>query len=215
MPTSINFTFAIQAIIILLISIDIHELSHALTATALGDPTPARSGQLSLNPFVHMDQIGILLLFITSLLGTPITWGRTFVQPQNLKFGPQRGGAIVAIAGPLSNLLLAILLGVVLRLIVAGTLSAPANWIDFIYLAFAINLVLFAFNVVPLPPLDGFTILSGFLTTRMLYRLDPIRQYGPLLLFLLFVFPSVLCATVYRLASYVGSLIFPSISPLC
>src|SRR5947209_6037980 len=99
---SIDFHQAIQFIIILLISIDLHELAHAVTADRLGDSTPSRNGQLSLNPFVHMDQFGVLLLVVTSLFGTPLTWGRTFVQPQNLKFGPQRGAALVALAGPLT-----------------------------------------------------------------------------------------------------------------
>lgn len=213
----IDFTTAIQFIVILLISIDLHELAHALTANALGDPTPARNGQLSLNPFVHMDQFGILLLVITSLIGTPFTWGRTFVQPQNLKFGPQRGGAIVALAGPLTNLAVAVVLGTVLRLSFGGTISLPSNYTTFISYGFYINLVLFAINLIPIPPLDGFSIVSGLLTARQLYSLQPLIQYGPLILLLVFIIPTpnILCLTVYRLVDYVGGLILPGFIGPC
>jgi Zn-dependent protease len=81
---SIDIHQAIQFIVILLISIDVHELAHAVTAYSLGDQTPKRNGQLSLNPFVHMDQAGVLILVISSLLGFPLAWGRTFIQPQSL-----------------------------------------------------------------------------------------------------------------------------------
>lgn len=213
MLSSINFNQAIELIIILLISIDLHELAHAVVADRLGDPTPRQNGQLSLNPFVHMDQFGILLLVVTSVIGTPFTWGRTFIQPLRLKYGPQRGGAIVAAAGPLTNLALALVLGFVLRL---DASALPINTVDFMYFGFYINLVLFALNLLPIPPLDGFTIISGLLTPRQLYALGPVRQYGPLLLLLIFVIPNpnILCLTVYNLVNYMGPLIFPGFTPV-
>src|SRR5437588_4758088 len=103
-------------IIILLISIDIHELAHAIMADRLGDSTPRRTGELSLNPFTHMDQFGIILLLITSISTFGFTYGRTHVTPTNFKFGSQRGGAIVAIVGPLSNLALAAITAIVLTM---------------------------------------------------------------------------------------------------
>jgi Zn-dependent protease len=212
MLSSINFNQAIQYIIILLIAIDLHELAHAVVATKLGDPTPARNGQLSLNPFVHMDQFGVLLLVVTSLFGTPFTWGRTFVQPQNLKFGPQRGGALVAMAGPLTNLALAVVIGLFLRF---DASALPVNWLTFAYYAFVINLILFALNLLPIPPLDGFTIVTGALTPRQMYAIAPIRQYGPLVLLLIILVPSILCDTVYRLVDYIGPLILPGFFPIC
>jgi Zn-dependent protease len=106
----IDIQRAIDMIIILLISIDVHELAHAVVADRLGDQTPRRMGELSLNPLVHMDQVGIMLLLLTSISSFGFTYGRTHVTPSNLRFGPQRGNALVAIAGPVSNLILAALL---------------------------------------------------------------------------------------------------------
>jgi Zn-dependent protease len=191
---------AIEIFIILLISIDIHELAHAWVADRLGDPTPRRMGQLSPNPFVHMDQFGLLLLVILSLTGRGFTFGRTNVTPSNLKFGPQRGGAIVALVGPVSNLLLATICAIVLNAGIGGTISISTDGLDFLYQALYLNVLLFVLNLVPLPPLDGFTILSGFLTSRQLYSLAPLIQWGPLILLLLFLSESqvhILGNTVY------------------
>jgi Zn-dependent protease len=206
---NIDVNQALQFIVILLISIDFHELAHGYVADHLGDPTPRQNGQLSLNPFVHMDQFGVILLVITSIIGYPFTWGRTFIQPANLKYGPQRGGAIVAAAGPLTNLGLAIILGLLARVAIpiltqqtpfgactSGVLNlgpglhiSGVGAITFLEWACWINLILFAFNLLPIPPLDGFSIVAGFLTPRQLYALAPYRQYAPLILVFLFLIP--------------------------
>src|SRR5205807_3994250 len=142
-------------------SIDIHELAHAVVADRLGDPTPRRMGELSLNPFVHMDQVGIILLVLTSISSFGFTYGRTHVTPTNLKFGPQRGNAIVAIAGPLSNLALAGIIGLVFTLTSNGVLHLSYDVLDFLFLALALNVILFVINLIPIPPLDGFSVLGG------------------------------------------------------
>lgn len=183
----IDLQRAIEMIIILLIAIDVHELAHAIVADRLGDNTPRRSGELSLNPFVHMDQVGIMLLLLTSLAQFGFTYGRTHVNPANLKFGPQRGNAIVAVAGPLSNLALAALLAIPLTLYSAGNLNLSANALNFILLAVELNVLLFVLNLLPIPPLDGFSVLGGFLTARQMYSLAPVQQWGPLVLLLLFI----------------------------
>lgn len=185
---SVDLQTAIQFMIILLISIDIHELAHGIVADRLGDPTPGRMGELSLNPFVHMDQFGLILLVITSLTGFGFTYGRTHVTPTNLRFGPQRGNAIVAIAGPLSNLAVAFVLGFVLSLAGNGVLNLATTTDQFLFLALVVNSYLFVINLIPLPPLDGFSVLGGFLTARQMYSLAPLQQYGPLVLLLFFVF---------------------------
>ena len=177
----------LELIVIVLIAIDIHELAHAVTADALGDPTPRRSGQISLNPFVHMDQIGVVLLVVLAVTGYGFTFGRTFVTPTNLKFGPQRGNAIVAVAGPLSNLVLAALAVVPLSLYANGSITLSPNVDDFLSLAAFVNVLLFVLNLLPLPPLDGFTILGGFLTARQMYSLAPLQQWGPLIILVLFI----------------------------
>jgi Zn-dependent protease len=180
---------AIEMIIILLIAIDIHELAHAVVADRLGDPTPRRMGELSPNPFVHMDQIGILLLLLTSIGSLGFTYGRTHVTPSNLKFGPQRGNAIVAVVGPLSNLVLAAIIGVVLNAVITGALNVPQpdNVANFLWLALQLNALLFVINLIPIPPLDGFTVLGGFLTARQMYSLAPLVQWGPMIILLLFI----------------------------
>lgn len=233
MPT-IDINLAIQLIVILLVAIDIHEFAHAVIAVQLGDPTPQRNGQISLNPLVHMDQIGVIVLVVAALAGFPVAWGRTYVQPQNLRFGPQRGGAIVAAAGPLTNLLMAVILAVILRLSEGGgclsgaTTRIPGLGFDkasvvlFFTLAVWVNLALFVFNLIPLPPLDGFTVVTGFLTPRQMYSLTPIIQYGPMILMLLVLLSfsglPVLGDTIFRAVGSIGGIIlpsFPSPPPSC
>jgi Zn-dependent protease len=175
-------------IVIILIAIDIHELAHALVADRLGDDTPRRLGEVSLNPFVHMDQVGLMLLVLTSLGSFAFTYGRTHITPSNLKFGPQRGNAIVAVAGPLSNLAVAAILGLVLSAYQAGQLSfMDINVANFLLLAMVLNILLFVINLIPIPPLDGFTVLGGFLTARQMYTLAPLQQWGPLIILVLFI----------------------------
>jgi Zn-dependent protease len=178
---------AIWMIIILLISIDVHELAHAIAADRLGDDTPRRLGEISLNPFTHMDQVGVVLLLLTSISNYGFTYGRTHVTPSNLKYGPQRGHAIVAVVGPLSNVVLAGLAAVVLRFHLGDPNNIGDQMTNFLWLAIQLNILLFLFNLLPIPPLDGFTIVGGFLTARQLYQIAPLVQYGPLIILLLFI----------------------------
>jgi Zn-dependent protease len=184
---AIDIQRAIQMIVIILIAIDIHELAHAVVADRLGDPTPRRMGEISLNPFVHMDQVGIMLLLLTSISSFGFTYGRTHVTPTNLKYGPQRGNAIVAIAGPLSNLALAAILAGVLTLAGKGVINPSLDVENFIWLAIVLNVILFVINLIPLPPLDGFTVVGGFLSARQMYSLAPLQQWGPLVVLVLFL----------------------------
>lgn len=179
---------AVEIIIVLLIAIDIHELAHAIAADLLGDPTPRRMGEISLNPLVHMDQVGIMLLLITSLSSYGFTYGRTHVTPTNLKFGPQRGNAVVAIVGPLSNLGLAAIFAFVITLVGHGVFVPSADVLNFLFLGLTLNVLLFVLNLIPIPPLDGFSVLGGFLSARQMYSLAPLQQYGPMIILLLFVF---------------------------
>jgi Zn-dependent protease len=183
----IDIQRTVDMIIILLISIDIHELAHAIVADRLGDPTPRRMGEISLNPFVHMDAFGIILLLLTSIAQWGFTYGRTHVTPTNLKFGPQRGNAIVAIAGPLSNLLLAAISAWVLALVGNGVLNVSDSVREFLFLALYLNILLFIINLFPIPPLDGFSVVGGFLTARQMYALAPLQQWGPIIFLVVFV----------------------------
>src|SRR5579875_4154218 len=208
----IDLTRAIEMIIILLVAIDVHELAHAIVADRLGDPTPRRMGELSINPFVHMDQVGVILLLLTSLANFGFTYGRTHVTPTNLKFGPQRGNALVAAAGPLSNLALAAILGFTLELYAQGNISLSTTAANVIVLAMFINILLFVFNLLPLPPLDGFTILGGFLSARQMYALAPFQQWGPLIILLIFIAGPQIGINSYIInpvIDHVGSLFCP------
>lgn len=209
----IDIQRAIDMIIILLISIDVHELAHAVVADRLGDQTPRRMGELSLNPLVHMDQVGIMLLLLTSISSFGFTYGRTHVTPSNLRFGPQRGNALVAIAGPISNLVLAALLGALLSLYLNGSITLSDQIAKFVFLALQINIILFVLNLLPIPPLDGFSVVGGFLSARQMYSLAPVQQWGPLVLLVLFVADPqihILGNILFPAVSHVSSLLCPA-----
>ena len=178
----------------LLISLAIHEASHAFTADQLGDPTPRTLGRLTLNPIAHMDPAGTIALVISSLFGYGIGWGKPVpVNPNNLRRGPLAslangplvGMAVVALAGPVSNLLQALIGAQILRV---GVL--PDRFVEtFIF----VNVILAIFNMIPIPPLDGYRVLLGLLPTRPAYTLARLEAWGPgLLILLVFMAPGVL-----------------------
>lgn len=169
-----------------------HEFAHAFVADRLGDDTPRQFGRLTLNPFVHLDIFGTLMLLLVGF-----GWASTPVNPRNLRGNPRTAHAIVAVAGPLANLLMAILWGLPVMTGLVEMSFAPDGAIlptvyQVCYTGVLINLVLFAFNLMPIPPLDGFTILVGLLPVEMAYRLEPLRQYGTIILLLvIFLLPRV------------------------
>ena len=175
----------ISRLVTLVIAFTIHELAHAWTALQLGDDTPRRMGRLTLNPLAHLDPIGSILLLIAGF-----GWAKPVqVNPYNLRNGPRMGMAIVAAAGPISNLVLAVLAGIPFRLgLVTGfggggaVLPSLGQFLgDFIYL----NVILLLFNLIPIAPLDGSKILRGFAPREWDGILAPLEQYGPILLMLL------------------------------
>jgi len=199
----IDLNVAIQIVVILFASVTLHELAHAFVADRLGDPTPRRNGQLTLNPAAHMDQFAMLFTVIAALAGFFFAFGRTYINPQNLKWGPQKGGAVVAMVGPLTNLCIAVIVGILLKvLLVTSTthcgLLLPPNVValsqrgsdvaQFLSLAVEANIFLCLFNLIPIPPLDGFSIVSAFLTPRQLYSLAPLIQYAPMFMLILIFF---------------------------
>lgn len=169
-----------------------HEFAHAFVADRLGDDTPRQFGRLTLNPFVHLDIFGTLMLLLVGF-----GWASTPVNPRNLRGNPRTAHAVVAVAGPLANLLMAVLWGLPLMTGLVEMSSAPDGVLlptayQVCNIGVLINLVLFAFNLMPIPPLDGFTILVGLLPVEMAYRLEPLRQYGTIILLLvIFLLPRV------------------------
>jgi Zn-dependent protease len=178
--------------IILLVSFPVHEFSHALAAYRLGDGTAKLFGRLTLNPIVHFDPIGGLMLIFSGVLGgIGFGWAKpTPVNPMNLR-GGREAEAIVAFAGPASNLVLAVAAALPLRFIIhSPTLSfdVPAVVQFALYDFVLINLALAIFNLIPIPPLDGSKVLYSFLPPRVVWQWRPILdQYGFFLLILLII----------------------------
>ncbi|HXT33572.1 MAG TPA: site-2 protease family protein [Vicinamibacterales bacterium] len=169
---------------ILLISLTIHEAAHAWTADRLGDPTARRLGRVSLNPLVHIDWIGTVLLpIIAAVSNLPlIGWAKPVpVSVGNLRH-PRRDFMLVAAAGPISNLLQAIAWALVLRVILAAPDGDAAY---FLQRAVIINLLLMFFNLIPIPPLDGGNVLLGLLPPQLARHYSQLRQYGFLILYAL------------------------------
>jgi Zn-dependent protease len=163
---------------VLLISLTIHEAAHAWTADRLGDPTARMLGRVSLNPLVHMDPIGTLLLPLIAAFShlTLIGWAKPVpVSTRNLRH-PRRDFMLVAAAGPISNLLQAVLAALLLRV-------SPVTGV--LYLAVEINLLLAFFNLIPVPPLDGGNVLLGLLPPRAAAAYAQVRQYGFIVLYAL------------------------------
>ena len=173
--------------IFLLVGFPVHEFAHAWTANRLGDGTARLFGRLSLNPAVHFDPLGAGILALSALLGGFfIGWAKpTPVNPANLR-GGRTGEAQVAAAGPLSNLVLAVAGGLVFRAIVAARpeYSEPARFaVNVTYNFVAINVVLFIFNFIPVPPLDGSKVMYAFLPPRMAWEAHQLLdRYGFLIL---------------------------------
>lgn len=172
-----------------------HEFAHAIVADRLGDYTPRSYGRITLNPFVHLDVFGMIMLVLVGF-----GWATTPVNPNNLRGNPRTSFALVALAGPAANLLMAIIWAIPIRLGLAdpfsfgpaiGPLQLPSLY-RFLTIGVQINLLLLAFNLMPIPPLDGFTILMGVLPPEMAYRLTPLRQYGTIiLLVVIFILPRI------------------------
>ena len=168
-------------IVILLVGFPIHEMAHAWVAYRLGDNTAKDQGRLTLNPLKHLDPIGSLLLLV-SFIG----WAKPVpVNPYHLRHGPRVGHAIVSAAGPLSNLLMAALMASAWRLGLFEGASAGVTRFALIFVS--VNVALFLFNLIPLAPLDGNSVLSGVVGESAARVLQRLQAYGPILLMGLFM----------------------------
>jgi Zn-dependent protease len=174
----------------LLIAFPVHEFFHAYAADRLGDRTARGYGRLTLNPIAHFHPIGGTMLVISvALAGIPLGFAATPVNPSNLR--GRYGEAIVAVAGPLSNLVLAAAAAIPLRFVYASGLDFQYPILEqTLVLIVWGNLVLGLFNLVPVPPLDGGAILLSVVSRETAWQLRPIlSQYGLLILFFLFFIP--------------------------
>src|ERR1039458_4940005 len=198
--------------VVLLFAICVHESAHAWMANRLGDPTAKMLGRVSLNPIVHIDPIGTILmpLILIVLHFPPFGWAKpTPVDPRNFK-NPVRDDILTAVAGPASNFLTAFVAVIALAIIWHGSNSGigpncrhadiASPLVNLFYLAMWINVVLAVFNLIPLPPLDGSHVIRRFLSYNALRVYDRIGYFG--LIAVMFILPMMGI-------SIVGALITP------
>lgn len=174
LPSLNDIALMLPAIVL---GLTFHEYAHGWTADRLGDRTARYQGRLTLNPAAHIDPIGLLLLFFAGF-----GWAKPVpVNPNNLKVDQRQGMLLVALAGPVTNMLLAVISAVVFGALVGLNLPYFREIMQYMI---QINVVLAVFNLIPIPPLDGSKILAGILPGRQewLYQLE---QYGSIILILL------------------------------
>lgn len=169
-----NPAWLLATVSIILLALPVHEFAHAFTAVRLGDPTPRMQGRYTLNPLRHIDPIGAILIFLVGFgWAKPVQWN-----PRNIDIDRRLGAILVAVAGPLSNLLLAVISLVLWRLL--GEFGFLA---DFLFTFATINVLLFVFNLIPIPPLDGSHVLFALLPGDLRQVQVFLMQYGMLLMF--------------------------------
>ncbi len=174
----------------ILLAVTLHEVAHGWVADRLGDPTPRLAGRLTLNPIKHLDLVGTLVFFFTRMIG----WAKPVpVNPLNFK-DPRRDMMWVALAGPMTNILLAGVFAIVLRFLLQLPLPNSPLFVKIfvpvvlmLKVGVVINLGLAIFNIIPIPPLDGGRILVGLLPTEKAEAFAKIEPYGFLILIFLII----------------------------
>lgn len=184
----------IAGIVALLVGLTFHEFSHALLADQLGDRQPRAMGRLTLNPIPHIDPIGALMLVVAGF-----GWAKpVMVNPAALRDGP-RGMALVAFAGPIANVVVAIGFAVIYR--VLGVVGVDDGFVlRLVELIVRLNILLAIFNLIPIPPLDGYNVLLAFLPPRQAMVVRQYAPYGVIVLLLLVFLPGSPLRALLRLA---------------
>ena len=185
----LDLKFLLIFVPVILFSLTIHEYAHAYIANKLGDDTAKRLGRLTLNPLKHLDPIGTILLLLVHF-----GWAKPVpVDPRNFK-DPKKDMLYVAIAGPISNIITAIISGILLKFIVFNLASTGAfgaytvPLIQFLVWMIFIGVVLAVFNMLPIPPLDGSRVLYGLLPDHLANSIKKIETYGILIVFGIILF---------------------------
>ena len=199
----------IMVLVSFVIAITIHEFMHAYTAYKLGDDTARRLGRITFNPIEHFDPIGFFGMVLIAMGFPFIGWGKPVpVQPGNFrgKWATRRkeGMLLVAAAGPLSNVAQALIVALPFQYMYRNNLG-DAALMEFLLTFIQINILLAAFNMIPIPPLDGYKILTGILPNFWTPILRPLEQYGFMILFLFIIVGNQLGA---------GSVLSTMISPV-
>jgi Zn-dependent protease len=190
----------------ILLALTFHEFAHAYVANRFGDDTAKRSGRLTMNPLAHLDPLGTLMIFLVHF-----GWAKPVpVNPYNLK-NPKQGMLWISAAGPLSNILLALISGLLLRFFSTMDIALQPNSVMEIFIimvvwSLRINLALAIFNILPIAPLDGSKILYGILPDRFGKHIHLLERYGPVLLIGLIIFG------YFTDVSILGRLIWPFVT---
>lgn len=208
-------------ILAFVVAITVHEAAHAWMADRLGDPTPRVTGRLSLNPIKHLDPYGTVLLpLFLLIIGSPLLFGwakPVIFDPYNLK-NPRRDTALISLAGPFTNLVLATLLAIFLKFLLSP-FSPLYFYYDLIRFGVAVNVTLAIFNLIPVHPLDGGKILVGILPRGEARQVDVfLQRYGLFVLFIL-IFPlfgrvSLISTVISPVISFIVNLLLPGSSPV-
>jgi Zn-dependent protease len=182
MPDQITLLYIVFVIIAIVISLTVHEFMHAYTGHLLGDDTASEAGRISFNPFDHIDPMTTVILPIITILvfGVPILAAKPVpFNPHRLKFD-EFGSALVSAAGPLSNLALAFIGAVLAQLVSAGSTIE-----SFLSVFVVLNVAVFVFNLIPIPPLDGSRVLYAFAPDSVRRLFDQIEPIGIFIIFAL------------------------------
>lgn len=190
----------------ILLALTFHEYMHGLAAYRLGDPTAKQAGRLTMNPIVHLDPIGTLMLFLVHF-----GWAKPVpVDPRYFHY-PKRDMLVVAVAGPLANMFLAVLSGLLIRFLHKGGLNfLPQIVLQPLYimtiLSLQINLALAIFNLLPIPPLDGSKVLYGIVPRQYEHLVEPLERYGG------FILMGIIIVGMVTKISILGGFIYPFVS---
>lgn len=190
----------VQVLIILILSICVHEFGHAIVADKLGDPLPRSQGRTTLNPLAHADPLGTLLFPLIGLVVTHgaspgFGWGKPVqVSPRHFtrRLTMRTGHLLVAAAGPMMNILFGVFISLVVFILLrAGAIDVMSPMYVPLLMAVHLNFVLAFFNLIPAPPLDGGTVLEGLLPARYLPTWHKISVYGPFFIMAVIFIPQV------------------------
>jgi len=206
----------IVGFIIFIFSIIIHEIAHGLMAEKLGDPTARLSKRLTLNPLPHIDPVmSIIFPLLLIFSGSPVIFGAAKpvpIDPYNLR-NPRKDMGLIGLAGPLSNLILVVVLSLIARI------SLPLIQYSFLFgilqYGTQINIMLAIFNLIPLPPLDGGRIAVALLPEKYADALASLERFGILIILFLLLFPTSLFSLpnfIYKITNLLFSLVFPNFS---
>lgn len=196
-----DLIFRILAIVI---GLTLHEFGHAAVAVLLGDNTPREQGRLTLNPLAHLDVLGLLMILF-SFFG----WARPVqFNPRRFRIGPRLGIVLVALAGPLMNIIVAIVSLVLLRSVIY-TISSNSFILLLLTALASVNIALAVFNLVPVPPLDGWNVVSNLFPLRGRAWVQSYERVGPFLMLLIVLTPiggTAITYVIQNVASWFGAI---------